>query len=66
MKPLIVAFVVLGVLAGLSGCDNGEATREAQYEKRMDRLYSECIKAGGSFHQSAWDGSPVCEMPKGK
>ena len=47
MKRLLAVPVLILALLGLVGCDN-EPEGENR-NQRIDRLYSECIEAGGSF-----------------
>lgn len=61
-KKLALATIILtlGALT-LTGC--GDTERESSVE-RIDRLYSECVTAGGSFEYNGSLPYWNCEMPK--
>lgn len=48
MKRLVAAGVILAGVLTLAGCRDDDPNRETHTE-RIDRLYSECVRNGGSF-----------------
>lgn len=70
-KVIAVAVVILATLT-VTGCRGGALDTEyheqqrKEYEERLDRLYKECIDAGGSFWMDENDGPDVdysCTVP---
>lgn len=62
-KTLTVGLLLLAVV-GLTGCADHE-DRETQSE-RYDRLYAECLAAGGSFEYNGSLPYWKCTMPGGE
>lgn len=58
-KRMVAAAVALTTLLALAGCSDYESQSE-----RVDRLYAECLAAGGSFEYNGSLPYWQCAMPE--